>query len=83
MQLEMVIPPKLLNNQTYSVSFTIVKNHSEPILELPNCLSFEVQDERPGVNYFGTWSGVIRPEIDNNLYIKEILETKQLKKSTL
>lgn len=83
MQLEMVIPPKLLNNQTYTVSFTIVKNHSEPILELPNCLSFEVQDERPGVNYFGTWSGVIRPEIDNNLYIKEILETKQLKKSTL
>jgi lipopolysaccharide transport system ATP-binding protein len=83
MQLEMVIPPRLLNNQTYSVSFTIVKNHSEPILELPNCLSFEVQDERPGMNYFGTWPGVIRPEIDNNLHIKEILETKQLKKSTL
>jgi lipopolysaccharide transport system ATP-binding protein len=78
-QLDVVIPPELLNNQTYSVSLTVVKNHSEPVFEFSNCLSFEVQDERQGMNYFGAWPGVIRPVINNNLRIKEILENDQPK----
>jgi len=78
LQLDVVIPPKLLNNQTYSVSLTIVKNHSEPIFEFSNCLSFDVQDERQGMNYFGAWPGVIRPVINNNLRIKQIMETDQI-----
>ena len=73
--LETLIPAHLLNNQTYSVSFTVVKNHSEPIFEFSHCLSFDVQDERQGMNYFGAWPGVIRPGIDNNLFIKEPLDT--------
>lgn len=80
MQLDVVIPPRLLNNQTYSVSLTFVKNHSEPIFEFSNCLSFEVQDERQGMNYFGAWPGVIRPTINNNLRVKEILENDASKK---
>lgn len=79
MQLETIIPANLLNNQTYTISLTVVKNYSEPILEFSNCLSFDVQDERSGINYFGTWPGVIRPIVDNNLYIKQTLETEQLK----
>lgn len=78
MQLDVVIPARLLNNQNYSISLTVVKNHSEPIVDFSNCLSFEVQDERQHINYFGTWPGVIRPVIDNNLIIKEILETDLL-----
>jgi lipopolysaccharide transport system ATP-binding protein len=80
MQLDVVIPPRLLNNQTYSVSLTIVKNHSEPLFEFSNCLSIDVQDERQNMNYFGAWPGVIRPEINNNLRIKQLLENDQLKK---
>ncbi len=71
--LETIIPSRLLNSQTYLVSFTLVKNHSEPVFEFHNCISFDVQDERQGMNYFGAWPGVIRPAIDNNLFIKERL----------
>jgi len=79
MQLNVVIPSRLLNNQSYSVSLTVVKNHSEPIFEFSNCLSFEVQDERLGVNYFGAWPGVIRPFINNDLTISELLDNDSLK----
>jgi lipopolysaccharide transport system ATP-binding protein len=75
LSLEVIIPPRLLNNQTYTVSLTVVKNHSEAIFEFPNCISFEVQDERQGLNYFGAWPGVIRPTIDNNLTIKQLIDS--------
>jgi lipopolysaccharide transport system ATP-binding protein len=78
-QLEVVIPPRLLNNQSYSISLTVVKNHSEPIFEFSNCVSFEVQDERVGMNYFGAWPGVIRPAISNELSISEHLDKDSLK----
>jgi lipopolysaccharide transport system ATP-binding protein len=73
--LEVIIPPRLLNNQTYTISLTIVKNHAEAIFEFPNCISFEVQDERQGLNYFGAWPGVVRPTIDNNLRIKQLIDS--------
>jgi lipopolysaccharide transport system ATP-binding protein len=81
LELEVIIPPRLLNNQTYSISLTVVKNHSEPVFEFSNCLSFDVQDEREGMNYFGAWPGVIRPSIDNNLCVKQLLDKEQLKKT--
>lgn len=80
MQLDVVIPARLLNNQTYSISLTVVKNHSEPLFEFSNCLSFEVQDERPDMNYFGAWPGVTRPDINNDLSIKQLLGPEQAKR---
>jgi lipopolysaccharide transport system ATP-binding protein len=80
MQLDVVIPARLLNNQTYSISLTVVKNHSEPLFEFSNCLSFEVQDERPDMNYFGAWPGVIRPDINNDLSIKQLLGPEEAKR---
>jgi len=74
MELNVVIPTPLLNNQTYSVTLTIVKNYSQHIFEFANCISFTVQDERKDVSYYGTWPGVTRPTIDNNLFIKENLQ---------
>jgi lipopolysaccharide transport system ATP-binding protein len=71
--LETIIPGNLLNNSTYIVALTIVKNHSIPICEFHDCASIEVEDVREGMNYFDTWHGIIRPEIDNYLYLKEYL----------
>jgi len=73
MELDVVVPTPLLNNQTYSVTLTVVKNYSQHLFEFANCISFTVQDERKDVSYYGTWPGVTRPIIDNNLYIKENL----------
>ncbi len=68
-----LIPGNLLNNSTYSVSLTIVKNHSAPICEFDSVTSFEVEDDRSGISYFGTWPGIIRPTLNSYLYLKEEL----------
>jgi lipopolysaccharide transport system ATP-binding protein len=66
-----VIPGNLLNNSSYSISLTVVKNNSSPIFEFSECISFEVEDIRDGIYYFGTWPGIIRPPVDSLLYVKE------------
>jgi lipopolysaccharide transport system ATP-binding protein len=72
-----IIPGNLLNNATYSISLTVIKNNSSTIYEFSNCLGFEVEDVRKGISYFGKWQGIIRPQIDSYLYVKDILEYKQ------
>ena len=69
--LRSIIPGNLLNNSTYLVALTIVKNHSVPICEFANCTSIDVEDESEGIHYFDTWQGIIRPQIDSRLYLKE------------
>ncbi len=71
--LRSIIPGDLLNNSTYIVALTVVKNHSTPICEFSNCTSIEVEDVREGMYYFDTWQGIIRPDIENVLYLKEHL----------
>ena len=66
-----VIPGNLLNNSSYSISLTVVKNNSSPIFEFSEIISFEVEDIRDGIYFFGTWPGIIRPPIDSLLYVKE------------
>lgn len=66
-----VIPGNLLNNNTYTISLIVVKNNSQPVCEFSDCISFEVEDDRQGINYFGPWPGIIRPQIESSFYIKE------------
>ncbi|MFN2440910.1 MAG: hypothetical protein ABR503_17020, partial [Chitinophagaceae bacterium] len=69
--LHSTIPGNLLNNAVYSVSLTVIKNHSYPIHEFSNCIDFTVEDVRDNINYFGKWPGIIRPQIDSYLYVSE------------
>jgi lipopolysaccharide transport system ATP-binding protein len=69
--LHSVIPGNLLNNAVYSITLTVVKNHSYPIHEFSNCIDFTVEDVRDNINYFGKWPGIIRPQIETYLYISE------------
>lgn len=69
-----IIPANLLNNATYSISLTVVKNNATPIYEFANCITFDVEDLREGIPYFGKWQGIIRPQIDSYLYVKDLLE---------
>ncbi len=73
MALKSVIPGNLLNNSTYFVSLSIVKNNTFPIYEFTNCLTFDVEDIRENMHYFGTWPGIIRPRIDGTFYVKQML----------
>ena len=71
--LNSVIPGDLLNNATYFVSLAVIKNNSVPLFEFSESISFDVEDVREGMHYFGTWPGIIRPQIDSSFYIKEPL----------
>ncbi len=68
--LQSIIPGKLLNNANYSVSLKVIKNNSSVVYEFLNCADFDVEDVRKNMHYFGTWPGIIRPEIDSYLYFK-------------
>jgi lipopolysaccharide transport system ATP-binding protein len=69
--LSSIIPDNLLNNSTYLISLTIIKNNSFFIHEFSNCTAFEVEDVRENMYYFGSWPGIIRPHIISYLSIKE------------
>lgn len=71
--LQSIIPSNLLNNMPYTVSLTVVKNHSTPVCAFANCIGFDVEDKREGMYYFGTWPGIIRPQIHTQLFTKELL----------
>ncbi len=70
--LQVKIPADLLNNTSYGISLTVVKNYSQRLHEFYNCLSFEVEDVREGMYYYGVWPGLIRPAIDAEFYVKDI-----------
>jgi lipopolysaccharide transport system ATP-binding protein len=59
----MLIPGNLLNDNCYIISLRILKNNAHTIFEVENCATFEVQDLREGLTYFGEWSGIIRPDV--------------------
>ena len=71
--LKSVIPGNLLNNCTYIVSLSVVKNNTSPIFEFTNCVTFDVEDIRQNMHYFGPWPGIIRPRIDGSFYVKQLL----------
>lgn len=72
--LRSIIPKNLLNSSGYTVSLTIIKNHNTQIHEFTDCASFEVEDVREGIYYYGEWPGIIRPQIDSYLYVKQTVE---------
>ena len=71
--LQNIIPANLLNNNSYYISLSVVKNNSYPLYDFDHCLSFDVEDIREGISYFGEWPGIIRPQIDGDFYVKQLL----------
>lgn len=67
-----VIPGNLLNNNLYAISLTIVKNNTEKICDFPDCISFKVEDISEGIHFFGRRPGIIRPQIENHVYYKQM-----------
>jgi lipopolysaccharide transport system ATP-binding protein len=68
--LQTIIPGNLLNNHSYTLSFTILKNSSAIVHNFLHCSRFEVEDVRENMYYFGEWPGIIRPQVDSMLSFK-------------
>ncbi|GAB3182060.1 ABC transporter ATP-binding protein [Telluribacter humicola] len=58
------IPGHFLNDGSYVVSMMIVKDTSTVVYNMEEALSFDVEDYREGVTWYGKWPGFIRPQLN-------------------
>lgn len=56
------IPGNFLNDGSYYLSVIFVRDTSVEIFYLNECISFDVEDFRENVNWFGKWMGHVRPD---------------------
>jgi lipopolysaccharide transport system ATP-binding protein len=62
-RLRAIIPPDLLNDGSYRITFGLYRD-GELALQLPNLLSFHVLDTSDRHGWYGKWQGVIRPRLE-------------------
>ena len=55
------IPGNFLNDGSYYISIIFVRDTSVEIFYLNECISFEVEDYRENMNWYGKWMGYVRP----------------------
>lgn len=67
---ECTIPGNFLNDGSYYVTLTVAKDASTPLYNLEECLSFDVEDYRGDILYFGKWCGSVRPKFPFRLESK-------------
>ena len=66
------IPGNFLNDGSYYISINIVRDTSVPLYNFEECLSFELEDYRPDIKYYGKWWGAVRPQFPFRLSQKQI-----------
>lgn len=59
---ECVIPGYFLNDGSYTISMMIVKDTVTPLFNMEEGLTFDVEDYREGVAWYGKWPGYVRPQ---------------------
>ncbi|MBC8155718.1 MAG: ABC transporter ATP-binding protein [Bacteroidetes bacterium] len=73
---ECTIPGYFLNDGSYTISVMIVKDTVTPLFQLEEGLTFDVEDYREGVAWYGKWPGYVRPQFQFRL---ESLEPEPVK----
>ncbi|AEI48002.1 ABC transporter ATP-binding protein [Runella slithyformis] len=66
------IPGNFLNDGSYVISIMVVKDTSTVLFQLPDALSFEVEDHREGVTWYGKWPGYVRPQLNFQISQSEV-----------
>ncbi len=59
---ECTIPGDFLNDGSYYISLNILKNTAIHLFDFDECLSFDMEDNRSGLQWFGKWTGAVRPQ---------------------
>lgn len=59
---ECTIPGYFLNDGSYTISMMIVKDTVTPLFNMEEGLTFDVEDYREGVAWYGKWPGYVRPQ---------------------
>ncbi len=73
---ECTIPGYFLNDGSYTISVMIVKDTVTPLFQLEEGLTFDVEDYREGVAWYGKWPGYVRPQFQFRM---ESLEPEPVK----
>jgi lipopolysaccharide transport system ATP-binding protein len=71
---ECVIPGYFLNDGTYTISMMIVKDTVTPLFNMEEGLTFDVEDYREGVAWYGKWPGYVRPQFPFRVEAMEALK---------
>ncbi|HEV7347260.1 ABC transporter ATP-binding protein [Telluribacter sp.] len=58
------IPGHFLNDGSYVISMMIVKDTSTVLYNMEEAISFDIEDFREGVTWYGKWPGYIRPQLN-------------------
>ena len=61
------IPGNFLNDGSYYISIIFVRDTSVEVFYLNECISFDVEDFRENMNWYGKWIGYVRPNFPVNL----------------
>ena len=71
---ECLIPGYFLNDGTYTISVMIVKDTVTPLFNMEEGLTFDVEDYREGVAWYGKWPGYVRPQFPFRVEAMEALK---------
>ncbi|SMC00402.1 ABC transporter related [Hymenobacter roseosalivarius DSM 11622] len=58
---ECTIPGNFLNDGSYYISLYVVKDTSTSLYDYEECLSFDLEDYRGEIKWYGKWWGAVRP----------------------
>ena len=58
---ECTIPGNFLNDGSYFISLIIVKDSSVQLFYFEECISFDLEDYRGDIKWYGKWIGSVRP----------------------
>jgi lipopolysaccharide transport system ATP-binding protein len=61
---ECKIPPHLLNDGQYSITVSLVLNHTIELFRIRDILSFGLSESSREINWHGKWPGIIRPKLE-------------------
>ncbi|SFE48207.1 lipopolysaccharide transport system ATP-binding protein [Spirosoma endophyticum] len=68
---ECTIPGYFLNDGSYTISIMIVKDTVTPLYVMEEGITFDVEDYREGIAWYGKWPGFVRPQFP---FTTEVLE---------
>lgn len=66
-----MIPGNFLNDGSYYISLIFVKNTSEQLYYHEESVSFDVEDFRENIDWYGKWIGYVRPKFPFTLKMKD------------
>ncbi|HEX8039163.1 MAG TPA: ABC transporter ATP-binding protein [Chryseosolibacter sp.] len=69
------IPGNFLNDGSYYFSLIFVKDTSVELFYFEECLALEVEDYRINMNWYGKWSGYVRPKFP--FHVRQVAREKE------